>query len=78
MEGRRLSFFTCNGEEKEGGSIFNSSSIVVHSYASIMSKLYRAGMTLDYSLLKGMKRSASSMRKSMFKVEDSVHSICEQ
>ena len=43
-----------------------------------MNKLYRAGMTLDYSLLKGMKRSASSMRKSMFKVEDSIQSICEQ
>ena len=70
--------YTCNGEEKEGGSIFNSFSIIVHSYASIMSKLYRVEMTLDYNLLKGMKRSASSMRKSTFKVEDSVHSICEQ
>ena len=73
-----VGFFTCNGEEKEGGSLFNSFSIIVHSYASIMSKLYRAGMTLDYSLLKGMKRSASSMRKSMFKVEDSIHNKCEQ
>ena len=43
-----------------------------------MSKLYRVGMTLDYNLLKEMKRSASSMRKSMFKVEDSVHNKCEQ
>lgn len=70
--------YTCNGEEKEGGSLFNSFSIIVHSYASIMSKLYRVEMTLDYNLLKGMKRSASSMRKSMFKVKDSVHSTCEQ
>ena len=64
--------------EKGGGSLFNSFSIIVHSYASIMSKSYRAGMTLDFSLLKGMKRSASSMRKSTFKVKDSIHSICEQ